>query len=114
MLLKISSPSAHGPNPATVLICPASPIFMNSLFHCFAKNRALSMETHGSFVLATTMVLNENGFKGIGSNPLASYLYTADSISLGATSNAPLMIRPYVKAQYAIAVQARLCPISTT
>jgi hypothetical protein len=36
-----------------------------------AKNWALSIETQGSFSLATTIVLKSNFFNGMGVNPVA-------------------------------------------
>jgi hypothetical protein len=50
-------------------MCPASPIFINSLPQFSAKNFALSKETQISFELATTIELKFNLCSGIGENP---------------------------------------------
>lgn len=48
------------------------PIFINSLPQLFAKCFALTNETHGSFLLATTIVLKFIFVIGIGTNPFVS------------------------------------------
>src|SRR5690349_6503006 len=95
-------------------MCPAGPISINLLPHCSAKYFARSIETQGSSVLATTIVGKFILVVGIGSKPVAGKVYAGVSISLGATSNAPLIIFLVCPAQCAIVVQPRLCPMSTT
>src|SRR5882724_10210153 len=101
-VFKIAKPSCHCQWPDAALICPALPIFTNSLPQLLAKNFALSSETHGSSVLATTIVLKSILFKGIGVNPVAGKVYTGFSTSLGATKSAPLIFLLHCNAHWAI------------
>lgn len=86
---------------------------MNSLPQLSAKNLALSNETQMSFALAATIVLKFILLSGIGAKPIAEKVYCGASISLGATSKAPLIFLLYFVAQCAIAEQPKLWPIST-
>src|SRR5438874_13716254 len=65
-------------------MCPASPIITNLLPHAFAKVRARSTATNGSFELATTTVGNGNRTSGIGAYPVGPEGKLAASGSLGA------------------------------
>jgi hypothetical protein len=66
---KIVNPSSQLVWPEVVFMCPASPMFINSLPQLSAKNLALFKETQMSFELATTIELKFNLLSGTGENP---------------------------------------------
>src|SRR6185369_12052943 len=111
-----SSPSLQSPKPEPTFMWPLAPTSTNSLPHASAKSLARSKCTHSSFVLATTIVLNDTGSSGIGLKPDVSNvdLYFSVSQSLGATSKAPFILVAYCRAQRTTAVQPRLWATSTT
>ena len=107
-LSNISRPSFHYPYPDAALICPALPILISSLPQFSANNLALSNETQGSLILATTIVGKSIATYGIGSKPFAGKVYCGASISLGATNKAPFTFLLYCFAQCVIAAQPGL------
>jgi hypothetical protein len=81
-----SSPSGHGPKPASVFRCPDAPATRKSLLHCVAIRCATASSHLGSFVLATNRLRNGSGFIGTGRKSATSTGASGASRSGGAIS----------------------------
>ena len=89
---RMAKPSFQSLRPDAALICPALPILINSLPHFLAKNAARSRLTRGVICTGHYDCPTLNSFQGKWCKTGNWKWYRADSGSLGATSNAPLIV----------------------
>lgn len=102
-------PAAQSPRPESSLMWPAHSTTTRRLPHDMANISARLSSTRGSLLLATTILGNGKGRRGIGLNPrTAAGVWAGESTSEGETKSAAFTSCPYILDQCATNAHPRL------